>query len=73
MKQLLLGMSYVFDDVTNRVERDLRPRPEAVRSLLDMMALDFPQAQRISESDYWDLSLLDEIQKSGFIDQLPRR
>ena len=73
MKQLLLGMSYVFDDVANRVERDLRPRPEAVRSLLDMMALDFPQAQRISESDYWDLSLLDEIQKSGFIDQLPRR
>ena len=73
MKQLLLGMSDVFDDVTNRVERDLRPRPEAVRSLLDMMALDFPQAQRISESDYWDLSLLDEIPKSGFIDQLPRR
>jgi NitT/TauT family transport system substrate-binding protein len=66
-------MSYVFDDVANRVERDLRPRPEAVRSLLDMMALDFPQAQRISESDYWDLSLLDEIEKSGPSSQTQKR
>jgi hypothetical protein len=32
--------------------------------------LDFPQAKRLTEKDYSDLSLIDEIQRSGFIDQL---
>jgi len=41
-------------------------------ALLDLAALDFPQAKRLSEKDNWDLSLLDEIQKSGFFEQLYR-
>jgi hypothetical protein len=51
----------------------LRPRPDSVRALLDLAALDFPQAKKLSEKDHWDLSLIDEIQKSGFLEQLDRR
>lgn len=65
--------SFLYDDITSRVAMDLRPNPESVRLMLDLIALDHPQAQRVSDKDFWDLSLLDEIQKSGFIDQLPRR
>jgi ABC-type nitrate/sulfonate/bicarbonate transport system substrate-binding protein len=65
--------SFLYDDITSRVARDLRPNPESVRLMLDLIALDHPQAQRVSDKDFWDLSLLDEIQTSGFVDQLPRR
>jgi NitT/TauT family transport system substrate-binding protein len=63
-------MAYLYEEISTRVERDLRPKKEAVRALLDLVALDYPQAQRLSEKDHWDLSLIDEIQKSGFLDQL---
>jgi hypothetical protein len=38
--------------------------------MLDLIALDYPQAQRVSYKDFWDLSLLDEIQRSGFVQRL---
>jgi hypothetical protein len=38
--------------------------------MLDLIVLDLPQAQRVSDKDFWDLSLLDQIKKSGFVDQL---
>jgi hypothetical protein len=44
-----------------RVENGLRPQGEAVRALLDLAALDLPQAKKLTERDHWDLSLLDEI------------
>ncbi len=65
-------MAYLYGEITTRVEKDLRPKKEAVRALLDLVALDYPQAQQMSEKDHWDTSLIDEIQKSGFIDQLYR-
>jgi ABC-type nitrate/sulfonate/bicarbonate transport system substrate-binding protein len=65
-------MAYLYDEISTRVERTLRPQPDAVRALLELAALDFPQAKRLSEKDNWDLSLIDEIQKSGFLDQLFR-
>jgi ABC-type nitrate/sulfonate/bicarbonate transport system substrate-binding protein len=65
-------MAYLYGEITARVEKDLRPKKEAVRALLDLVALDYPQAQQMSEKDHWDTSLIDEIQKSGFIDQLYR-
>jgi hypothetical protein len=55
------------------VEAGLRPQPEAVRALLDLAALDLPQAKRLAEKDHWDLSLIDEIQGSGFLDQRTRQ
>jgi hypothetical protein len=44
-----------------------------VRALLDLVALDFPQAKKLTEKDNWDLSLIDEIQSSGFLEQLYRK
>jgi NitT/TauT family transport system substrate-binding protein len=63
-------MAYLYDEIVTRVETGLRPEPEAIRALLDLAALDLPQARRLSEKDNWDLSLIDEIQKSGFLDKL---
>ena len=66
-------MAYLYEEIVTRVETGLRPQPEAVRALLDLAALDLPQAKRLSEKDNWDLSLIDEIQKSGFLDQLTKQ
>jgi NitT/TauT family transport system substrate-binding protein len=63
-------MAYLYDEITTRVEKNLRPQVESVRALLDLAALDLPQAKNLSEKDHWDLSLIDEIQQSGFLDQL---
>ena len=64
--------AFLYEDITTRVAKDLRPNRESIRSMLDFIALDQPQAQRVSEKDFWDLSLLDEIQKSGFMEQLQK-
>ncbi len=63
-------MAYLYEEISTRAEKDLRPQPEAVRALLELAALDFPQAKKLTEKDNSDLSLLDEIQRSGFIDLL---
>jgi NitT/TauT family transport system substrate-binding protein len=52
--------AYLYDDITSRIARDLRPSSEAIRYMLDLIVLDHPQAQRVSDKDYWDLSLLDD-------------
>jgi ABC-type nitrate/sulfonate/bicarbonate transport system substrate-binding protein len=63
---------YLYDDITGRIEKDLRPTREAIRYMLDLIAPDLPQAQRVTDKEFWDLSLLDEIQRSGFLDQLQK-
>jgi NitT/TauT family transport system substrate-binding protein len=63
-------MAYLYDEISTRVELGLRPQPEAVRALLEMASLEFPQAKNLTEKDHWDLTLIDEIQRSGFLDQL---
>jgi NitT/TauT family transport system substrate-binding protein len=55
--------AYLYDDITSRIARDLRPSSEAIRYMLDLIVLDHPQAQRVSDKDYWDLSLLDDIRR----------
>ncbi|HMF50459.1 MAG TPA: ABC transporter substrate-binding protein [Candidatus Saccharimonadales bacterium] len=65
-------MAYLYEEIASRVEPGLRPQSDAVRAMLDLAAQDFPQAKRLTEKDNWDLSLIDEIQKSGFLDQLYR-
>ena len=57
----LTVMAYLYEEISTRVESGLRPQPEAVRALLDLAALDLPQAKKLTEKDHWDLSLLDEI------------
>lgn len=63
-------MGYFYDHVSQRAERGLRPNAESVLFVNDLVAMDDPKAKRLSDKDYWDLSLLDEIQQSGFIDRL---
>ena len=65
-------MAYLYEEIATRAERDLRPQADSVRALLDLAALDFPQAKKLTEKDNSDLSLLDEIQRSGFVEQLYR-
>ncbi len=65
-------MSYLYEEITTRVATNLQPEKAAVRALLDLVALDYPQAKQWSEKDHWDTSLIDEIQTSGFITQLYR-
>jgi hypothetical protein len=65
-------MAYLYDEISARAEKDLRPQTDAVRALIELAALDFPQARKLTEKDNTDLSLIDEIQRSGFVDQLYR-
>ena len=67
------ALAYLYDDTTPRIQKDLRPNPESVRSILDQIAVDDPRAKQLSEKDHWNLTLLDEIQKSGFVDKLYRQ
>jgi ABC-type nitrate/sulfonate/bicarbonate transport system substrate-binding protein len=64
------ALAYLYDDTTPRIEKGLRPNPESVRSILDQIAIDDPRAKQLSEKDHWNLTLLDEIQQSGFVDRL---
>ena len=66
-------MAYLYEEISSRAEKDLRPQSDAVRALLDLAALDFPQAKRLTEKDNWDLTLIDEIVKSGFVEQLYKK
>ena len=64
------ALAYLYDDTAPRLQKDLRPNPDSVRSILDQIALDDPRAKQLSVKDHWNLTLLDEIQKSGFVDRL---
>ena len=66
-------MAYLYEEISSRAEKDLRPQSDAVRALLELAALDLPQAKKLNEKDNWDLTLIDEIQRSGFLDQLYRK
>ncbi len=63
-------ISYFYDEIAGRVQKDLQPKPKSVRFLLDVVAMAYPEAKQLSEKDYWDLSLIDEIERSGFLQQL---
>jgi NitT/TauT family transport system substrate-binding protein len=66
-------MAHLYSEISSRAEPSLRPRDDAVRALLELAALDFPHARKLTERDHWDLSLIDEIEKSGFLNQLYSR
>jgi ABC-type nitrate/sulfonate/bicarbonate transport system substrate-binding protein len=66
-------MANLYEEISKRVEPGLRPRPEAVQTLLELVALDYPQAKRLTVTDNWDLTLIDEIQESGYLDQLYKK
>ena len=49
-------MANLYEAVATRVEPGLRPQPDAVHALFDLVALDYPQAQKLTEKDNWDLA-----------------
>jgi ABC-type nitrate/sulfonate/bicarbonate transport system substrate-binding protein len=67
------AMGYLYDETTRRLERDLRPNPDSIRFHLDMAALDDPRARQFSDKEFWDPSLIEEIRRSGFVEQLYRK
>jgi ABC-type nitrate/sulfonate/bicarbonate transport system substrate-binding protein len=64
------AMSYLYDETTRRLEKDLRPNSESISFHYEMAALDDPRAAKFSAKEFWDPSLIEEIRRSGFVDQL---
>jgi len=65
-----LAMAYLYDETTRRLEKELRANPESIAFHYEMAAQDDPRAKQATEKTFWDSSLVDEIRRSGFIDQL---
>jgi NitT/TauT family transport system substrate-binding protein len=66
-------MAYFYDAISGRVERELRPNAESVRFLTDLVAMDEPKAKLLTEKAHWDLSLIEEVRQSGFVEQLYKK
>ena len=66
----LTAMGYLYDETTRRLEKELRASPESIAFHYDMAALDDPRAKQATEKTFWDGSLVEEIRRSGFIEQL---
>jgi NitT/TauT family transport system substrate-binding protein len=69
----ITAMGYLYDETTRRLEKDLRANRESIRFHLDLAALDDPRAAKLGEKDFWDASIVEEIRRSGFIDQLYKK
>ena len=65
-------IEFFYGEIAARVERDLRPDPDSVRFTLDFIGRVNPKAKEVKVTDFTDLSLLDEIHKSGFAERLYR-
>ena len=69
----IIAMGYLYDETTRRLEKDLRANQESIRFHLDLSALDDPRAAKLGEKDFWDDSVVEEIRRSGFIEQLYKK
>jgi ABC-type nitrate/sulfonate/bicarbonate transport system substrate-binding protein len=67
------AMSYLYEEITARVEKGLRPNPESTRFIYELVSAEDPRAKQLGEKDHWDLSLIDEIRQSGFFDHLYKK
>jgi ABC-type nitrate/sulfonate/bicarbonate transport system substrate-binding protein len=67
------AMGYLYDETTRRLEKDLRASQESIRFHLELASLDDPRAAKLGEKDFWDASVVEEIRRSGFIDQLYKK
>jgi len=47
-----VAMSYLYDETTRRLEKDLRANPESIRFHFDTAALDDPRAKQLSDKDF---------------------
>jgi NitT/TauT family transport system substrate-binding protein len=69
----LTAMGYLYDETTRRLEKELRASPESIAFHYEMAAVDDPRAKQATEKTFWDSSLIEEIRRSGFIDQLYKK
>jgi hypothetical protein len=69
----ITAMGYLYDETTRRLEKDLRAGQESIRFHLDLAALDDPRAAKLGERDFWDATVVEEIRRSGFIEQLYKK
>ena len=69
----LTAMGYLYDETTRRLEKDLRASQESIRFHLELAALDDPRAAKLGEKDFWDPSVVEEIRRSGFVEQLYKK
>ena len=65
-------IDFFYGEIAGRVEKNLRPDPESVRFILDFIGRIHPKAKEMKVTDFSDLSLLEEIHKSGFAEKLYR-
>jgi NitT/TauT family transport system substrate-binding protein len=63
-------LAHFYDEIAGRVEKDLRPDPDSVRFTLDFVGRVYPKAKELKVTEYSDLSLIEEIEKSGFLQKL---
>jgi ABC-type nitrate/sulfonate/bicarbonate transport system substrate-binding protein len=68
-----IAMGYLYDETTRRLEKDLHASQESIRFHLELAALDDPRAAKLGEKDFWDASVVEEIRRSGFIEQLYKK
>jgi ABC-type nitrate/sulfonate/bicarbonate transport system substrate-binding protein len=61
-----------YEEIAGRAEKDLRPDPKSVRFLLDFIGRRYPEARSIDENKFTDMSLVDDIRRSGFLRQLDK-
>jgi len=61
-----------YEEIAGRAEKDLRPDPKAIRFLLDFIGRRYPKAKSLGDHEFTDLSLLEEIRRSGFFQQISR-
>lgn len=61
-----------YEEIAGRAEKDLRPNPKSVRFLLDFIGRRYPEAKSIDENKFTDMSLADDIRRSGFMRQLDK-
>jgi NitT/TauT family transport system substrate-binding protein len=65
-------IEFFYGEIAGRVEKNLSPDPESLRFTLDFIGRLYPKAKDVKTTDFSDLSLLGEIQESGFVEKLYR-
>jgi hypothetical protein len=64
----MLEDAYAF--YSQRVQRIPYPTPKGIKFILDSMAETQPRARNVAPESFVDLSLLQELEQSGFFKQL---
>ena len=67
------GLERAYKDYSNAFPEVPYPTPDGVKTMLDDMASKIPKAASADPKTYVDLSLVAELEKSGFIKQLYKK